>query len=107
MQGDGHAPTATLPYRIAEQLSAVFSRVELRNIGVSGATSAEVARDQAPQIAPYAPDLVTLSVGANDIVHFHTPAQYLRNVDRILRAVDAAPGAGPSSSPRPRSTRPR
>ena len=94
VQGDGaSAPTATLPYRIAEQLSAVFRRVELRNIGVSGATSAEVARDQAPQIAPFAPDLVTLSVGANDIVHFQRPAQFYANVDRILGAVDAAPGA--------------
>jgi acyl-CoA thioesterase I len=94
VQGDGaSAPTATLPYRIAEQLSAQFRRVELRNIGVSGATSRDVARDQAPQIAPFAPDLVTLSVGANDIVHFQTPAQFDRNVDRILRAVDAVPGA--------------
>jgi len=94
VQGDGaSAPTATLPYRIAEQLSAEFRRVELHNIGVSGAMSREVARDQAPQIAPFAPDLVTLSVGANDIVHFKSPAQYFRNVNRILRAVDAAPGA--------------
>ena len=94
VQGEGAgAPTTTLPYRIAEELRLVFRRVELRNVGVSGATTADVVRTQVPQIPGFAPDLVTLSIGANDVTRLKPRWEYLANVDRILNAVDDQPGA--------------
>ncbi|HMA35762.1 MAG TPA: SGNH/GDSL hydrolase family protein [Chloroflexia bacterium] len=94
VQGDGaSAPTCTVPYRLAEQLRLVFRRVELRNIGVSGATTGDVVRTQVPQIAGFQPDLVTISIGANDVTRLKRRGTYLANVERILGAVDAQPGA--------------
>ncbi|HUS15927.1 MAG TPA: SGNH/GDSL hydrolase family protein [Chloroflexia bacterium] len=93
VQGEGaSAPATTLPYRLAEQLSTRFRRVELRNIGVGGATTADVLRDQVPQIAGFVPDFVSISIGANDVTKLKRRAEYLANVDRILAAVDAQPG---------------
>jgi acyl-CoA thioesterase-1 len=94
VQGIGASgPTTTLPYRIAQELSLLFRRVELRNIGVTGATTRDVVRDQVPQIAGFAPDLVTISAGANDVSTLRPLPEYLANIDRILNAVDAQPGA--------------
>ena len=43
--------------------------VSWMNAGVSGARAADVLRDQVPKAAMFAPDVVLIAVGANDVTH--------------------------------------
>jgi acyl-CoA thioesterase-1 len=53
-------------------------RVEMTNLAVSGARIADVVRDQLARAETLRPDLVLLSVGANDVTHL-TPVGSMRN----------------------------
>jgi acyl-CoA thioesterase I len=57
----------------------------LINICVSGATTLDVLADQVKRIANANPNLVTLSVGINDISHGISLDQFEKNYDEILR----------------------
>jgi acyl-CoA thioesterase-1 len=50
--------------------SATGRSVRVVNLSVSGATVALAVADQLPRFAGYEPDLVTVSIGANDIADF-------------------------------------
>lgn len=58
-------------------------RVEMLNLGVSGAQTRDVLREQLPRIGAFVPDVVLLDFGANDVTHL-TPA---RAVERDLREI--------------------
>lgn len=58
-------------------------RVEMMNLGVSGAQVTDVLREQLPRIGAFVPDLVLLVVGANDVTHLTSA----RSVDRDLRQI--------------------
>ena len=65
-------------------------RVEMTNLSVSGARIGDVLRDQLPRAETIHPDLVLLSVGANDVTHL-TPATSMRDSLReIVRRLRAA-----------------
>jgi acyl-CoA thioesterase-1 len=71
------------------RLRAIYRNARLHNLGVGGATSADVlVRQLEPAIASR-PDLVTLSVGPNDITERVPLAAYTRNVDAILARLAA------------------
>ena len=71
------------------RLRAIYHNARLQNLGVGGATSADVlARQLEPAIASR-PDLVTLSVGPNDITEGVPLAAYTRNMDAILARLAA------------------
>lgn len=76
---------------LAERLRAETGRdVVVTNLSVSGATSDDVVRDQLPRLAAldFAPDLVTLDIGGNDVVYpGHTEATFERSLDLILAAL--------------------
>lgn len=60
-------------------------RVTMINFGVSGERAAGVLRDQLPQALIHKPDLVLLSVSANDVTHL-TPARSVRaSLQRTVR----------------------
>jgi lysophospholipase L1-like esterase len=74
---------------VAEHAAAVTGRaVHTVNLSVSGATTALAVRDQLPRLATLAPDLLTVSIGANDIAQWD-PAAFDRNLRTILAAVPA------------------
>ncbi|MCG6568421.1 SGNH/GDSL hydrolase family protein [Tessaracoccus sp. ZS01] len=77
--------------RIGRKLAEVTGReVLITNLSVSGATSADVVRDQLPQFRdlPFTPDLVTLDIGGNDVVFpGHSPASFEANMDVVLAAL--------------------
>jgi lysophospholipase L1-like esterase len=71
-----------------ERLRAVYPAARLTNLGVAGATSADVVAEQLPRAIPLAPRLVTLSVGPNDVTSSVPPAAYERNVQAILERLE-------------------
>ena len=71
-QGIGaSAPKNSYVGVIADHLRAVTGRtVRVVNLSVSGATVALAVADQLPRFATLQPDIVTVSIGANDIAAF-------------------------------------
>ncbi len=73
-------PSGALPVQVAEGLQRP---VELAVLAVSGARVADVVDDQLPALAGFEPEVVFVSVGANDTVHFTS----LRSFERRYRAL--------------------
>lgn len=66
-------------------------QVTMHNVSVSGARIRDVLDDQLPRAAHVRPDLVLLSVGANDVTHLTSVRSMranLREIVRRLRAVN-------------------
>ena len=70
--------------RLHERLRAVYPAARVTNLGVGGATSADVLRRQVERAIELRPHLVTLSIGPNDITTQVGVAEYERNIDTIL-----------------------
>src|SRR5262249_60725605 len=70
--------------RLHERLRAVYPAARVVNLGVGGATSADVLRRQLERAIELSPHLVTLSIGPNDITTRVGVAEYERNIDTIL-----------------------
>ena len=70
---------------IYERLRARYPAARLENLGRGGAVSNDVLTAQLPRAIDLRPDLVTLSVGPNDITTGVAAEAYDRNVDEILR----------------------
>lgn len=47
--------------------------VRIVNLSVSGAKVADVTAQQVPQLKHYRPDLVTVEIGGNDVIHYDAP----------------------------------
>ena len=62
-------------------------RVHVVNVSVTGATAADVVRDQLPQIREYRADLVTLDVGANDVNKRVLESDFVRDLGTIMDAL--------------------
>ena len=60
--------------------------VRVVNLSVSGATTALAVQDQLPKLAKYRPDVMTVSIGANDIAKWD-PEAFEANLRAILDAV--------------------
>jgi len=84
-----HGAGATSPAnhyvsRLGQRLRSVYPAARLVNLGVNGATAADVVSSQLPRLVALRPDLVTLSVGPNDITRERTAQQYERDIATIL-----------------------
>ncbi len=62
----------------------------MTNLSVSGARVVDVYNDQLPAAERLHPDLVLLSVGANDVTHLSSIASMKANLLRIVRGLKAA-----------------
>jgi lysophospholipase L1-like esterase len=71
------------PAQLAESLRRGDMRLWVSNLARSGYTSGQVVEDQLGQVAAYEPDLVTLQIGANDILYEET-AWYRGNLATIF-----------------------
>jgi acyl-CoA thioesterase I len=81
--------------RFPELLASVEPRLELiANLGVDGYTTADLIRDELPELPGLAPEFLTLLIGVNDVVQSIPVATYEANVveifDVLLPAVPAA-----------------
>ena len=59
------------------------------NLGINGFTTADLIRDELPQLHGLAPDVVTLLIGVNDVVQGIPTATYGSNVAEILDVLGA------------------
>ena len=70
--------------RLHERLRAVYPSARVVNLGAGGATSADVLLRQLDRAIGLRPDLVTLSIGPNDITTRVSVATYEKNLETIL-----------------------
>jgi acyl-CoA thioesterase-1 len=91
--GTGSLPEQSFPSRLRARWTAAGVQVTLRNPALNGNTTADVLARQVPSLRWDRPSLVTLAIGANNIVRSGTDASYRADVRRILWA---AREAGPS-----------
>jgi acyl-CoA thioesterase-1 len=88
--GTGSPQEASFPARLSERLRARGAVVTLRNLGVNGYRTDELLAREAPEIAAFHPTLVTLAIGANDLVNDSAPERYRAQVRRIFAELEAA-----------------
>ena len=88
--------TESYPARLASSIAAQMGReVVLLNLSLSGATIESVELTQIPQMrglglldGPYSPDLVTLTIGGNDVMtEDMAPGQFEERLRRVLAAL--------------------
>ncbi|MEQ1785891.1 MAG: SGNH/GDSL hydrolase family protein [Acidimicrobiales bacterium] len=75
-----------IPRRVAEALER---SVELTSLAISGDRVADVVADQIDQLDGLHPDVVLVSIGANDVVHLSSRADFRRGYDALVAAVPA------------------
>ena len=69
------------------RLREVYPRATVSNLGVGGATAADVARGQLGRAVALRPDLVTLSIGPNDITQGRDARAYERDITTIFETL--------------------
>jgi acyl-CoA thioesterase I len=79
------SPASNYVSRLYTRLRERYRRSQLTNLGVGGATSADVVREQLEPALALKPDLVTLSIGPNDVTTGVSVKMFGDNVDTILR----------------------
>jgi lysophospholipase L1-like esterase len=84
------------PAELARRLERATGRkVEVTNLGVNGYTSADLVREELPQVRPGGHDLVTLLIGVNDFVQGVAAERYRANlgiIHSVLAAAQLPPG---------------
>jgi lysophospholipase L1-like esterase len=80
--GASAAPGA-LPSQVEDGLGAADASLAV--LAVSGSRAADVRADQVPKVAGLRPDLVLISVGANDTIHLTGRGAFRRNYEELVR----------------------
>lgn len=78
------SPDRNYVSRLYQRLRAVYPNARVSNLGRGGATSADVLARQLDRAVAQRPDLVTLSIGPNDITTRVTVRAYEEKLDAIL-----------------------
>lgn len=82
-----NVPERNYVSRLYERLRSVYPEARMINLGVGGATGADVVNGQLGRAVALRPDLVTLSIGPNDITKGRDVGQYERDIETILRTL--------------------
>ena len=75
--------SATYVGQILDNLAKTHE-VTFKNVGVSGANTQDLINTQLQQIISFNPDVVTISIGANDATHLLSRAKTLANLKLII-----------------------
>ncbi len=78
------SPQINYVSRLFTRLRAAYPKAQVTNLGVGGATSADVVRDQLPGALALHPRLVTISVGPNDITQLRGVGEFAQNMDGLF-----------------------
>jgi acyl-CoA thioesterase-1 len=81
------SPERNYVSQLAAHLRSVYPQTHVINLGVPGATAADVASRQLKQAVAAKPNLITLSVGPNDITQGKDVEAYERNLNSMLRTL--------------------
>jgi lysophospholipase L1-like esterase len=100
--GTGTTPDRSFPARLVRAWRERGREVELRNPAVNGFTTDDLIRDELSELASFRPTLITVLIGANDIVQGSREDRYRAQIARIHQRVrhDAA-GARVFGLPQP------
>jgi lysophospholipase L1-like esterase len=79
--------TSTFPYRVAQDIAARGYYVRVVNKAVGGARLQDVLQNQLTSLEELRPQLITVSIGANDATHFTSPNEYSNQVRTLLQAL--------------------
>lgn len=79
--GTGTRPDRAFPAVLARRWRDAGIPCELSDPAVNGFTTDDLIREELPLVAPYAPDLVTVLIGANDLVRALRAGGGVRAVD--------------------------
>jgi len=82
--GASSAPGA-LPSQVEDGLGVPDASLAV--LAVSGSRAADVRADQVPKVAGLRPDLVLISVGANDTIHLTGRGAFRRIYEELVRAL--------------------
>jgi acyl-CoA thioesterase I len=96
--GTGSSPAESFPARLAKHWACP---VDLDNAGVDGFTTGDVIDVELPQLRAFRPTVVTLLIGANDIVGHASADTYRAHLRMIFEAVAAAGVAHVFTLPQP------
>jgi lysophospholipase L1-like esterase len=109
--GTGTTPARSFPAVLVELWRSAGRECDLRNPAMNGYTTDDLIREELPLVEAYRPDLVTVLIGANDIVAALRDAaavtrraeeRYRRQLRRIHERVKAdAPKAARYALPQP------
>ena len=100
--GTGTTPDRSFPAVLVTRWRERGMTCDLSNPAVNGYTTDDLVREELPLIASYRPDLVTLLIGANDIVAGAREDRYRAQLARIHeRLTREAPGARRFALPQP------
>lgn len=88
--GTGSRPEEAFPARLTDHWRSRGRAVTLKNVAVNGFTTQDLLDREIAAIAPFAPTLITLAIGANDLVHGSSPSSYRAQVRRIFAAITSA-----------------
>lgn len=89
--GTGVGAELAFPVRLVERLQRIGVTLSLTNLAVNGYTARDVIERELPALPKERPRLVTLAVGANDIVRGADLASYRADLQRIFAALRGAP----------------
>lgn len=78
-------PQRTYVSQFFGRLRSVYPEARMVNLGVGGATAADVVDKQVGQAIALRPDVVTLSIGPNDITRGREVREYERDIETIFR----------------------
>lgn len=83
-------PENNFPSLLASRLQDVSGlKVDVTNPAVNGFTSSDLIREELGHLAKVRPDLVSILIGANDVVQGFEPTTYEANLQSIYGAVAA------------------
>jgi acyl-CoA thioesterase-1 len=100
--GTGTTPDRSFPAILARLWTERGRMVVLSNPAVNGYTTDDLIRDELPLVASFRPTLITLLVGANDIVQGSSDDRYRRQLRSIHERMRAdAPDARAVGLPQP------
>jgi acyl-CoA thioesterase-1 len=85
--GTGGTPAQSFAARLTDRWAAAGCTLTLENVAVNGYATDDLIELELPSLAAFRPTLVTLAIGANDIVRGRSVETYRENVRRILDAV--------------------
>ena len=100
--GTGTTPDRSFPAVLVRIWRETGRLTELKNPAVNGYTTDDLITDELPLLATFQPTLVTLLIGANDIVQGSREDRYRAQLARIHGAIrSAAPAARVVALPQP------
>ncbi len=88
--GTGSSPERSFAARLSARWRSSGCAVEHRNPAVNGYTTDDLLRDEVPVARAFAPTVVTLAIGANDLVRGRSVAQYRAQLTRVFAELSSA-----------------